>query len=398
MGLQFRKSITLCKGVKLNVTKTGVGVTVGKKGCHCSINSSGRTTASVGLPGTGLYYTKSKNLKTLKKEIDKKKEKKAKEAEKEAAKKEKEAAKEAAIAAGAAKRDEKEKEREEAVAAKEAEAQENAEKVEEYEEYLDAIRKIHTECEPVIDWESLTGDNPPFESGTIGPNESKALDVYNQFKPSFMDKLLHGDENDAKKKALQDAVTEAKKLDMELLENWEEMKGFAAEIKKGNIDAYLDVIEEANPFEEMLDFGSDFQFGTESPDRMEIEFRVKSDTVVPKESVSLSKSGQLVVKELTKTQYYDITQDYVCSCAIRLAREIFAMLPVQYVYIHAEDKMLNTATGHEEEMDILSVAFEREKFHAANFELIDPSDFICSFPHNMSFKKTAGFSPIERLK
>ena len=85
MGLQFRKSITLCKGVKLNVTKTGVGVTVGKKGCHCSINSSGRTTASVGLPGTGLYYTKSKNLKTLKKEIDKKKEKKAKEAEKEAA-------------------------------------------------------------------------------------------------------------------------------------------------------------------------------------------------------------------------------------------------------------------------------------------------------------------------
>ena len=106
MGLQFRKSITLCKGVKLNVTKTGVGVTVGKKGCHCSINSSGRTTASVGLPGTGLYYTKSKNLKTLKKEIDKKKEKKAKEAEKEAAKKEKEAAKEAAVAATAAKRNE----------------------------------------------------------------------------------------------------------------------------------------------------------------------------------------------------------------------------------------------------------------------------------------------------
>ena len=123
MGLQFRKSISICKGVKLNITKTGVGVTLGTKGAHYSINSSGRTTSTIGIPGTGLYYTNSKNLKTKKKEAEKKKEKEAKEAAKAAEKEQKEAAK-------AAEKEQKEAakaaEKEQAVAAAETEAKENA--------------------------------------------------------------------------------------------------------------------------------------------------------------------------------------------------------------------------------------------------------------------------------
>ncbi len=383
MGLQFRKSISICKGVKLNITKTGVGVTLGTKGAHYSINSSGRTTSTIGIPGTGLYYTNSKNLKTKKKEAEKKKEKEAKEAAKAAEKEQKEAAKAA--------------EKEQAAAAAETEAKENAAKVEQFEEYIESIHKIHTVCEEPIDWDNLSGGAAPFANGTMGPNESAALDAYNQFQPSFMDKLLHGDENDAKKKELQDAIAAARAKDQEILENWTEVQGFAEGVKSGSIDAYLDVISEANPFEELLDYGSDFEFGTDSPERMEVEFHVKSETVVPKETVSLTSTGKLSVKEMTKTQYYDITQDYVCSCAIRIAREMFAMLPVKYVYIHAQDVMLNTATGHTEEMDILSVGFERGKFESANFDFIDPSDFIESFPHNMGFKKTSGFTPVERL-
>jgi len=59
MGLRFRKSIKLGKGVKLNLNKKSFGVTVGGKGAHYSINSKGRRTATVGIPGTGLSYTSS---------------------------------------------------------------------------------------------------------------------------------------------------------------------------------------------------------------------------------------------------------------------------------------------------------------------------------------------------
>ncbi|HEV2412496.1 MAG TPA: DUF4236 domain-containing protein [Candidatus Saccharimonadales bacterium] len=64
MSLRYRRSIRLAKGVKLNLTKTGVGMTVGGKGAHYSVHSSGRRTASVGMPGTGLYYQKRTSSKS----------------------------------------------------------------------------------------------------------------------------------------------------------------------------------------------------------------------------------------------------------------------------------------------------------------------------------------------
>ena len=66
MGLNFRKSITICKGVKLNLSKSGVGVSVGTKGARVSMNSKGQTRATVGIPGTGVYYTKTISRKSKK--------------------------------------------------------------------------------------------------------------------------------------------------------------------------------------------------------------------------------------------------------------------------------------------------------------------------------------------
>ena len=62
MGLRFRKSVTLCKGVKLNFGKTGMSVSVGGKGYHKTINTKGQVTTSMGIPGTGIYYTDTKKI------------------------------------------------------------------------------------------------------------------------------------------------------------------------------------------------------------------------------------------------------------------------------------------------------------------------------------------------
>lgn len=60
MGLRFRKSVKIAPGVRVNFSKKGVGMSVGTKGARYSVHSSGRRTTTVGLPGTGLYYTSSK--------------------------------------------------------------------------------------------------------------------------------------------------------------------------------------------------------------------------------------------------------------------------------------------------------------------------------------------------
>lgn len=56
MSLRFRKSFKVAPGVKLNLNKKSASVTFGEKGFHHTLNSSGRKTTSVGIPGTGLYY------------------------------------------------------------------------------------------------------------------------------------------------------------------------------------------------------------------------------------------------------------------------------------------------------------------------------------------------------
>src|SRR5687767_2576006 len=56
MGFRFRKSFRLAPGLKLNLSKRGVGVSFGGKGFTHSIGPSGRRT-TLSAPGTGLSFT-----------------------------------------------------------------------------------------------------------------------------------------------------------------------------------------------------------------------------------------------------------------------------------------------------------------------------------------------------
>ena len=65
MGLNFRKSISLGKGLKLNLSKSGPSVSFGKSGFRQSVNLKGQARTTVGIPGTGIYYTKNTNVKNV---------------------------------------------------------------------------------------------------------------------------------------------------------------------------------------------------------------------------------------------------------------------------------------------------------------------------------------------
>jgi hypothetical protein len=56
MPIRFRKSFTLFPGVKVNVSKGGTSLTVGKKGFHLNFSKRG-VRQTVGLPGSGISET-----------------------------------------------------------------------------------------------------------------------------------------------------------------------------------------------------------------------------------------------------------------------------------------------------------------------------------------------------
>ena len=63
MGLRFRRSVKICKGLRVNFNKNSWGISVGSRGYGYSFNSKGRRTKHIGIPGTGLSYVTSTSTK-----------------------------------------------------------------------------------------------------------------------------------------------------------------------------------------------------------------------------------------------------------------------------------------------------------------------------------------------
>lgn len=364
MGLRMRKSIKLGKGVRLNLGKKGTSLSFGTKGLRYSIHSSGRRTSSIGIPGTGISYVTSSG-----------------------------GSKRKYSSSAYNKRQQIQSQKAQQI---KDERQRNALLVEEYNNLIEVLRGIHKECDEAVDWHQIYSLNEPFNPQGIGPKQAKAIEALEKYKPNFLQKLLKS-LREKKELELKNSIEKAAKEDREDYVEWKRLHGLAERIIAGDIDAYLEVIEEMNPLDDLLEFGSDFEFGMNDPNTLEVEFKVKSETIVPNFSLTLTQTGKLSKKALSKTAYYEIVQDYVCSCAIRIARDMFALLPVSTVVVHAVDNILNTETGHNEEKTILSVVFNKEVLNRLNFESIDPSDALNNFKHNMKFVKTKGFSPVERI-
>ena len=341
MGLNFRKSISLGKGLKLNLSKSGPSVSFGKSGFRQSVNLKGQARTTVGIPGTGIYYTKNTNVKNVVSGLTGKaqeaKNKKAAgkaAAEPKAAKAPKGTKAAAGAAAGATAAAAKPAVNEELIAASKA-------KVEEFAAGIEALKSVHKQSDGYIDWEAVA-------NGAVS----------GQMK---------------------------------------ELQPFAQSVLAGDIDSYFKVIAEVGPFDDLLEYGSGFEVGTDDPSLLEIEFQVKSDDIIPTQYPDMKASGEIVMKDFTKSAYYELVQDYVSSTMLRVARDTFALLPVRQVIIHAVDKVLNPATGNDEEVTIASVKIKRDALATLNFERIDPSDCLETFESNVKFKKTTGYAPVDRV-
>ena len=56
MGFRFQRRIRICKGLNINLSKSGIGLSAGVKGARVGVNAKGKPYASVGIAGTGLSY------------------------------------------------------------------------------------------------------------------------------------------------------------------------------------------------------------------------------------------------------------------------------------------------------------------------------------------------------
>src|SRR5262245_41166437 len=60
-GFQFRKSIKVLPGVRFNISKSGIGLSLGPKGAHVTTGPRG-TELHLDLPGSGAYFRRKIDL------------------------------------------------------------------------------------------------------------------------------------------------------------------------------------------------------------------------------------------------------------------------------------------------------------------------------------------------
>ena len=320
MGLRFRKSISIIPGVKLNFGTTGMSVSTGVPGFRKTFHTSGRVTTSVGIPGTGLYYVDTKNTRT----------------------------------------------------------QNNRRSIQTRQE----TPSFHSEPTYSTEQQNYANENEIVEAPDYpAPVPSN----YELSTPIDFDTVRQLDTTSLKSihKASDDSIDWTEVLvspvapdDTYNQEMWSYYHSVSSKILAGDIDTYLQLIYEVNPLDDLLMYGSNYEFGTDDAKKIEVEFNVNVN--------ALSEAKQT----MSNTEYNLLLQDYVCSVCIRIARDMFALLPIRNTIVHT---VLDGKT-------ILSVDFDRQNLSKVKFGYIDPSDALEQFKHNMDFDETNGFAPVSSLE
>jgi len=68
MTIRFRRSVKILPGVRINFNKNSTSLSLGTRGAHYTMSSTGRRTVSAGIPGTGIYAYETVNPRTPKRQ------------------------------------------------------------------------------------------------------------------------------------------------------------------------------------------------------------------------------------------------------------------------------------------------------------------------------------------
>jgi hypothetical protein len=281
-----------------------------------------------------------------------------------------------------------------------------ASEVAQYEAYVGSLQGLHKQCSSRWDWEALATAPAPAEPARVSVEEDRAKAELQRYTPGFFDKLSGKDKKERAK--LEVAIPYGRQQDedayqlalahwQEAAATWQRYRNVGQRIVQRDPAAYPEALELTGAFDEVAQYRTVVRAGEARRDAILLTAEISDDEIVPTEVVKQVASGKLSTKAMPTGQYWELYQDHVCSCALRLGCEVFAALPIERAIINIGKSELNSATGHPEVVTFLAVHFTRQQVAGINLRAIDPSDSMANFSHRMMFKKSKGFQPVEAI-
>jgi hypothetical protein len=289
---------------------------------------------------------------------------------------------------------------------KEAVRQEAANEVALFENYLEVLVSVHKDCGEVWDWKALSAASAPIAPVHSAARERGARHELASYKPGFFDRLFGKSKRvQAELQVEVERAVAADALDHEraLADHrraatlWDLRREIALGVLREEPAAYRRALEHVDPFSELADFKTRVVVAAIEPTVVSLACHLEDEELVPKEEIKLTAASKVSTKEMPAGRYWSLHQDFICSCALRAARETFAALPVPRVIVNVQATRMDTSTGHLGSQTLLAIHFARTDLQRLNVDAIDPSDSLKNFPHRMKFKKSAGFEPVAEI-
>ncbi len=126
---------------------------------------------------------------------------------------------------------------------------------------------------------------------------------------------------------------------------WSFFHQHAEKVLQGDIAAYVEVLQAANPLGDLAVYAKAFDVETLNADQLQVVFQANPAYLGKAE-------GE--------------TRRYLCAVALRIARDLMALLPVREVTVQAQH----------EGATLLNVTFDRSELQKVRFSFIDPVSFV----------------------
>lgn len=267
--------------------------------------------------------------------------------------------------------------------------------VETYENRLEVLLSVHKEHTDPWDWAALAASLPPPSPENRFDHEQRARQQLIVVSP----RQRQGAETVIPEARSEDeqAFHDAMNAYATAKAHWEKMKDLARRVLAGEHKAYIEALVGFSPLAEISDLGSSINFTVHSATLIEAALKVNGTQAIPSKVKSLTATGKVSVKPMAKSRFHEIYQDYACGCILRVAREVFALLPVETLLITAYVDAADSRTGLSVEQPVLSAVMPRTAVSRLNFDRLEPSDSLENFQHRGDFKasrKTEAFLPI----
>lgn len=229
-----------------------------------------------------------------------------------------------------------------------------ADAVDSWESYIDDLLTVHVNLADEIDWHQIASSPKPNAVVRANTHTQAAKDKLESYKPGPFAFLKGGKDKvianlaaavDAAKKKDEDDY-KAATIDAEAaIEDWETETSLARRLIDGELEALKEVIGEYQSLSSNDLIGSEINF-TMKENVVHARPQVHTDEIIPTFRRKQLASGRLSETKMPVGQFNELYQDYVASVALKVAGDLFKILPQTTVYVTCESEMLDTATGH----------------------------------------------------